>query len=229
MRSTPTRATDGAIPPSTDGTSEGRARRWPLGAGILAMAAIAVAAPMVAAEPASAPVQPTAVAAVAADAVIETTTTTEAGPTQAEIDELNEALWVHRTNEQAWIDKTNERILAEELARQQAEAEAAAAAAAAAEQARKEAAAAAAPAPSAGSGRCGGNLPPCYIMNRESGGNIRAKNPSSTASGKWQFLNSTWAGYGGYAEAWMAPESVQDAKAAQLWAGGAGCGHWSAC
>jgi len=183
---------------------------------------------MVAAEPASAPVQPTAVAAVAADAVAETTTTTEAGPTQAEIDELNEALWIHRTNEQAWIDKTNERILAEELARQKAEAEAAAAAAAAAEAERARQAAAAA-APATGSGRCGGNLPPCYVMQRESGGNIRAKNPSSTASGKWQFLNSTWAGYGGYAEAWMAPESVQDAKARELWAGGAGCGHWSAC
>jgi hypothetical protein len=88
-----------------------------------------------------------------------------------------------------------------------------------------------APAPAAeqGSGRCGGDLPPCYIMMRESGGNIRAQNPSSTASGKWQFLNSTWAGYGGYAEAWMAPESVQDAKARELWAGGAGCSHWSAC
>jgi muramidase (phage lysozyme) len=66
-------------------------------------------------------------------------------------------------------------------------------------------------------------------MMRESGGNITAQNPTSTASGKWQFINSTWAGFGGYAEAWMAPESVQDDKARQLWAGGSGCGHWSAC
>ncbi|MEZ5140030.1 MAG: transglycosylase family protein [Acidimicrobiales bacterium] len=88
-----------------------------------------------------------------------------------------------------------------------------------------------APAPAAepATGRCGGDLPPCWVMMRESGGNITAKNPSSSASGKWQFINSTWAGFGGYAEAWMAPESVQDAKARQLWAGGAGCGHWSAC
>jgi len=80
-----------------------------------------------------------------------------------------------------------------------------------------------------GSGACGGDLPPCYVMMRESGGDITAQNPTSTASGKWQFIDSTWAGYGGYAKARYAPESVQDEKARQLWAGGAGCGHWSAC
>ena len=61
------------------------------------------------------------------------------------------------------------------------------------------------------------------------GHDARARNPSSTASGKWQFLDSTWAGFGGYASAYLAPESVQDAKARILWAGGAGCSHWSAC
>ena len=85
------------------------------------------------------------------------------------------------------------------------------------------------PAAEPSTGRCGGDLPPCYVMMRESGGNIRARNPSSSASGKWQFIRSTWAGYGGYAEAYLAPESVQDAKARALWAGGAGCGHWNAC
>ena len=80
-----------------------------------------------------------------------------------------------------------------------------------------------------GSGACGGDLPPCYVMMRESRGSLTAQNPYSTASGKWQFLRGTWGGYGGYAEAWMAPESVQDARARQLWAGGAGCSHWSAC
>lgn len=80
-----------------------------------------------------------------------------------------------------------------------------------------------------GSGACGGDLPPCYVMMRESGGNIRAKNPSSSASGKWQFIDSTWAGYGGYSRAMDAPEAVQDAKARALWAGGRGCSHWSAC
>ena len=64
-----------------------------------------------------------------------------------------------------------------------------------------------------GSGRCGGSLPPCYIMMRESRGDIHAKNPNSSASGKWQFMDSTWNGYSGYAHASDAPESVQDAKA----------------
>lgn len=91
----------------------------------------------------------------------------------------------------------------------------------------------AAPAPPApvnyGSGACGGDLPPCYVMMRESGGNITAQNPTSTASGKWQFLDSTWGGFMGYAKARYAPEWVQDERARQLWAGGRGCSHWSAC
>jgi hypothetical protein len=78
-------------------------------------------------------------------------------------------------------------------------------------------------------GRCGGDLPPCSVMMCESGGNITARNPNSSASGKWQFIRSTWANFGGYAEAWMAPEDVQDAKARALWAGGAGASHWRSC
>jgi hypothetical protein len=76
---------------------------------------------------------------------------------------------------------------------------------------------------------CGGSLPPCYVLMRESRGDPLAENPTSSASGLWQFLDSTWAGFGGYARASHAPPSVQNAKAAQLWAGGAGCSHWSAC
>jgi hypothetical protein len=79
------------------------------------------------------------------------------------------------------------------------------------------------------SGRCGGDLPPCSVMMCESGGSLTARNPRSSASGKWQILRSTWAGFGGYAEAWLAPEAVQDAKARQLWAGGRGAFHWRSC
>lgn len=76
------------------------------------------------------------------------------------------------------------------------------------------------------SGACGGNLPPCCVMMRESGGNPTAVNQSSGASGKWQFMPGTWANYGGYPTAASAPEWVQDERAAQIWAGGAGAGHW---
>jgi hypothetical protein len=76
---------------------------------------------------------------------------------------------------------------------------------------------------------CGGDLPPCWVLQRESGGSPTAQNPSSSASGLWQFLRGTWAGYGGYVEAWLAPPSVQNEKARLTWAGGSGCFHWSAC
>jgi Transglycosylase-like domain len=105
-----------------------------------------------------------------------------------------------------------------------------------AEQARVERAQASAPRtapvqgePVAHSSSCGGDLPPCWVLQRESGGSPRAQNPSSTASGLWQFLDSTWAGFGGYARAMDAPVSVQNDKARIVWAGGAGCGNWSAC
>jgi hypothetical protein len=75
-------------------------------------------------------------------------------------------------------------------------------------------------------GECGGSLPTCCIMMRESGGNPTVYNPSG-ASGKWQFMPGTWAGYGGYGSAAQAPEWVQDARAAQIWAGGAGASNWA--
>jgi cytoskeletal protein RodZ len=76
---------------------------------------------------------------------------------------------------------------------------------------------------------CGGDLPPCYVKWRESHGDYTALNSSSGASGAWQFIDSTWAGYAGYSKAMYAPPEVQDAKAREVWAGGAGCSHWSAC
>ena len=75
---------------------------------------------------------------------------------------------------------------------------------------------------------CGGDLPACYILARESHG-TNAENPRSSASGYWQFLDSTWNGYGGYRHASDAPADVQDAKAREVWAGGAGASHWACC
>lgn len=57
------------------------------------------------------------------------------------------------------------------------------------------------------------------VRRHESGGNYRAENPSSTASGAYQYLDSSWrtlsarAGHGGYGHASHAPPWVQDAVA----------------
>ena len=57
------------------------------------------------------------------------------------------------------------------------------------------------------------------VRRHESGGNYQAQNPVSTASGAYQFLNSTWrtmsarAGHAGYPTARSAPPWVQDAVA----------------
>jgi murein DD-endopeptidase MepM/ murein hydrolase activator NlpD len=48
----------------------------------------------------------------------------------------------------------------------------------------------------------------------ESGGDYQAHASGSTASGAYQFLDSTWAGYGGYRRAADAPADAQDVKAA---------------
>jgi Transglycosylase-like domain len=64
------------------------------------------------------------------------------------------------------------------------------------------------------------------IVQRESKGNPNVVNPSSGAGGKYQFLPSTGSGYGGYARAEDAPESVQDERFNEMWAGGAGSSHW---
>lgn len=81
----------------------------------------------------------------------------------------------------------------------------------------------------AATGRCGGDLPPCWVMMRESGGDIHAYNPTGCANdrlgpgcfGKWQCSRSTCDGTG--------TEEEQDAEARRVWDGGRGCHHWSAC
>jgi hypothetical protein len=73
----------------------------------------------------------------------------------------------------------------------------------------------------------GGGCVPDYIVQRESGGNYKAENPTSTASGKYQFVDGTWNGYGGYQHASDAPPAVQDAKACEVWDSGRGASHWA--
>jgi hypothetical protein len=53
------------------------------------------------------------------------------------------------------------------------------------------------------------------IRSLESGGDYAAAARRSTASGAYQFLDTSWGGYGGYARAKDAPPEVQDAKAAE--------------
>ena len=67
------------------------------------------------------------------------------------------------------------------------------------------------------------------IAQRESGGDIKAVNPSSGAAGKYQFLQSTWDSvapdeYKGVSPT-EAPESVQDAAAVKLY-NTAGASQW---
>ena len=53
------------------------------------------------------------------------------------------------------------------------------------------------------------------IRTIESGGDYTARNSGSNASGAYQFLDSTWANYGGVPHAWEALAAVQDAKASK--------------
>jgi hypothetical protein len=83
-----------------------------------------------------------------------------------------------------------------------------------------------APARTGRGGGGGGSCDPGSIVQRESKGDPNAVNSSSGAGGKYQFLPSTWSGYGGYSRAQDAPESVQDERFNEVWAGGAGSSHW---
>lgn len=92
--------------------------------------------------------------------------------------------------------------------------------------------AASTPAPASSSGRCGGDLPSCAVMECESGGSLTAHNPTSSASGKWQIIDSTWKGTdaganSGVSSAADAPEHVQDAAAREIYAGGSGRSQWT--
>ncbi len=79
------------------------------------------------------------------------------------------------------------------------------------------------------SGRCGGSLPPCYVLDRESGGDPAAVNPSSGAAGKWQMMPSTSQALGYSHPMNEYDEATQDEAARLLYAAGVGCSHWQAC
>lgn len=80
---------------------------------------------------------------------------------------------------------------------------------------------------------CGGDLPPCYVKQRESGGNYGAVNWSGCGGrgcfGAWQF-SGEWAGKLGLPlDLTQATPAQQDEAARILWNHGAGCSNWSAC
>ncbi len=66
-----------------------------------------------------------------------------------------------------------------------------------------------------GLGASAGWAIPFAVVNCESSGQNQPPN-SASASGYYQITAGTWAGFGGYPAAYLAPKSVQDAKAAQL-------------
>jgi hypothetical protein len=86
---------------------------------------------------------------------------------------------------------------------------------------------------SGGTGTCGGDLPPCYVMYRESRGDYGAYNPNGCypygCYGKWQFSGAWACKLGLPCDIASATPAQQDEAARQLWAGGSGCSNWGAC
>ena len=88
-----------------------------------------------------------------------------------------------------------------------------------------------APAPAAAPPTQTVGLPSILIAIRgcESGHDYTARNPRSSASGAFQFIDSTWRAYGDsrWARAYLAPRDVQDAAALRLYRA-SGTSPWNA-
>lgn len=65
-------------------------------------------------------------------------------------------------------------------------------------------------------GGCGGDVSVILdtIRTLESGGRYGAPKNAGGASGAYQYIDSTWGAYGGYASAYLAPATIQDERAA---------------
>lgn len=78
---------------------------------------------------------------------------------------------------------------------------------------------------------CGGDLPPCWVKAKESGGDYNAVNWRGCGGrgcfGAWQFDPRTSQGMGYPGVASDYPPEIQDEMARALWNGGKGCGQWS--
>lgn len=71
-----------------------------------------------------------------------------------------------------------------------------------------------------------GGIAACIRLH-ESHGNYRAENNTSTASGAYQFLDSTWQSVTGLpGRAMDYPPAVQDRAFYKLWNGGKGANQW---
>jgi hypothetical protein len=143
------------------------------------------------------------------------------GPSQEEVDALYSQIWINKTNEKIWVDTTNSalwikntnaRIAAQKLASERR-------------------AASISNTGSGGGATTGGGHSSDFLAcvrahESDTAGGYSAQNPSSSASGAYQILDSTWQNYGGYPTAASAPPSVQDERAHQLprsaW-NGSGC------
>jgi hypothetical protein len=87
------------------------------------------------------------------------------------------------------------------------------------------------PAPTSGGALGSGTAPNATLQSIaqcESGGNPSAVSPGGQYRGKYQFSYATWQAMGGSGDPAAAPESVQDAMAAKLYAA-SGPGQWPVC